>query len=300
MKRMALCTVLIGLVCCLTALPVCAAETDERTADKEQEVLRVIENLEKAGLKVTDDEGAKSLEADEIAFRSLLAKLEGPSISVEYKDTPLQEVLDNLQQITGVNLLLDPKVDEAERRFGDTDLYEPPQRKVTLTLKDVKPISVIKHILRMQNLMAVYADEALMVTVPTPEPPITLTYDVVELTELRDFSALTRRTIHGLGTDYRRRLRPLVIWEENDDQDAYLLRHDDYYRGSLMIGARPEPKPRMTGEELIDKLKEATPQGNWDEECYSMTYANGVLVVTQRPEVQVQVVNILMMLKARR
>ena len=91
-----------------------------------------------------------------------------------------------------------------------------------------------------------------------------------------------------------------MIWEEDDDQTAHLCRHDDHYAGSLLIGSRAEPKPRMTGEELIAKLKEATPQGNWDEECYSMTYANGVLVVTQRPEIQVKVVNILMMLKARR
>jgi len=173
MKRTLLCVALTGLACLLAGpLQVAAAEDDapakEQGVLKEDDVLRVIERLQKAGLKVTDDEDAAALAADEVEFRSLMAKLEGPSISVEYKDQPLQAVLGNLQEITGVNLLLDPRAAEAP---GDDERQgEPHGRRVTLMLKDVKPISVLRHVLRLQDLIAIYADEALVITLAPARP----------------------------------------------------------------------------------------------------------------------------------
>jgi len=150
---------------------------------------------------------------------------------------------------------------------------------------------------RLQDLIAIYADEALVITLPAREPPVTLAYDVAELTEVRDFPALTRRTTRGLAGNYWYRRRPLVIW---DDDDNDLQHYGDLYNDDLLDDHHTRPQPRMTGEQLIDKLMEATPQGNWDEERYSMTYADGVLIVTQRPGIQAQIANILVMLKLRR
>lgn len=260
--RMVLCLAVAGLLC---GAAVAAEEVDARGA----EVLRLIEALEKAGLKVSpaeevgDEDG--DADVDEAAFEEILKKLEKSEISVDYTDASLGEVLGNLQKIAGVNLLLDPRVEKAR------------DDSVTMKLEGVKPISVLRNLLKMFDLIAVYGDDALIVTLPSSEEPVTLVYDVHGLTEIRDFPYPGKRLLKGLESEVYR---------------TYFI--DEYEEKEVT------PEPKFSGEKLIELLEESTPNGRWDDGPYSMTYANGILIVTQRPDVQIHVANIIMALKTRR
>jgi len=266
MKQIVVCAALLGL---------CAAGfAEDKPIKDEADVLNLIKTLEKAGFKVTPAEKQEPVvgeTAEAKAAEEMIKKLETPIVSVEYKASPLADVLSELQKVTGVNILLDPKVQEARQNVD----------AVTLKLEKVKAISVLQNLLKMYDLVAVYGDEALMVTLPVQEEGITLVYDVHELTVVHGFSAHRR---------LQENLRPCRYGS------FYLQRAED---DEEQEEKAKEEKPLYDPEALIALIKKATPSGNWDNELYSITHANGMLVVTQRPEIQVDVANILSALKTR-
>ena len=245
---------------------VAGEEKDEQPVN----ALRLIEVLEKAGLKVSvadvdnEDDGRAS---DDAACREMLEKLERSEISVSYEGVSLGEVLADLQKISGVNLLLDPKV---EKTRGEIE--------VTLKLDKVKPASVLGNLLRLFDLVAVCGSEALIVALPSSEEAVTLVYDVHELTEVRNFPFPGNRLMKGMTA---RRDRWAYLDEDEDEDEE------------------SDSEPMYSDEELTDLLREATPQGRWDAVAYSITYANGLLIVTQRLGVHIQVANIISALKTR-
>jgi len=266
MKRVLLCLAVASIACRV-------AGAAEKKDTREAEALRLIEALEKAGLKVSPAKGAdeEATADDEAAFKEALEKLEKSKISVEYKDASLREILADLQKISGVNLLLDPRV---EKLREDTS--------VTMKLNDTKPISVLRNLLKMLDLAAVNGDDALIVTLPSQEEPVTLIYDVHSITEVRDFPYPGKRLLKGLES---KPFNHYFIDDDDDDNDD-----DD----------EEDPEPEFSSDELIKLLEESTPNGRWDDGPYSMVYVNGLLIVTQRADVQIQVANIIMALKTRK
>ncbi|HUS58992.1 MAG TPA: hypothetical protein VM141_10100 [Planctomycetota bacterium] len=265
MKKMLVIAALLGI---------CTAGFAAEQPSNEAELQRLIQAVEKAGFKVTpaaeQDKAAEA--ADTQAAEEMLKKLEAPIVSVEYKEAPLAEVLAELQKVTGVNMLLDPKVAQARAGTG----------QVTMKLDKVKPISVLQNALKLYDLVAIYADEALLVTLPTEEEPLTLMYDVHELTVVRDFSHPLRRV--------QRSMRGVRI------SGIYWMREAEKQEEE---DAKAEEKPRYDPDALIKLVKQATPNGDWNSDVYSVTHVNGVLVVTQRASVQIEVVNFLTALKTR-
>ena len=286
MRSIIVCAAILGLLCGVSL----GAET------REAEVLRLLQALEKAGLKVQPSEKTAMIEAeaespeDVAACQELLKKLEAPEISVEYKDAKLGDILAELQKASGVNLVLDySKVYRERRRDHDIE-------HVNLKLDKVKPISVLDNVLRMFDLTAVYSGEALMITVPLTEEPITLVYDVHELTTVHGFTYNSDRLMHGRRIPTPWAYRSLYY----DDQWTKDEQKDDETQ-----------KPAYKADLLIKLLKASTPNGQWpnarDEENdgeprverYAITYADGVLVITQKPSVQIEIGNILLALKTR-
>ena len=269
----------VGALLCLLCGASLAADTT-----READVLRLLEALEKAGLKVQageNDQAAVAAEpgADDAAYQEVLKKLEAPEMSVEYQDAPLASILAELQKATGVNIVLDPQVTGGRAGLD----------KVSLKLAKVKPISVLENVLRMYDLVAIYDSEALMVTVPENEEPITLVYDVYELTAVRDFAFPGRRITRELS------------WRGRSGYGYYPYRY--VYFGNEDEVAEEKDKqqePSTKAEILIKLLKASTPNGRWDDPGHTITYADGVLVVTQRSSVQIEVGNILIALKTRR
>ena len=252
---------------------------------KEADVLRLLEALEKAGLKVQAGEEtgqtavAAEPGADDAAYQEVLKKLEAPEMSVEYQDAPLASILAELQKATGVNIVLDPQVNGGRSGLD----------KITLKLAKVKPVSVLENLLRMYDLVAIYDSEALMVTVPEHEEPITLVYDVHELTAIRDFAFPGRRITRE------------VSWRGRYGYGYYPYRYVCFGNEDEVAEEKEkQEEPAGKAEILIKLLKASTPNGRWDNARYTITYADGVLVVTQRPSVQIEIGNILIALKTRR
>ena len=246
-----------------------AAAGAEKTIG-DADMVRVLEALNKAGLKVTKDVAVEDDQLEDAVeqtrFGELLAKLEKPEMSVEYTKADIKAVLGELQRVTGANFLLSPKA-------GDQGLT------VTLKLDKVKPISILRNMLRMYDLVAVYADEAILVTLPSEEEPLTMVYDVHELTMVRDFAYPGKRLMKGLEPRCGR-----FFYYDYPDPDLQVVE---------------EEKENLKAEKLIQQLVQATPNGQWSDERFSITHVNGLLIVTQRPSVQIEVGNVLLALKAR-
>ena len=282
MKSIIVCLAICGLLCGVSL----GADT------REAEVLRLLDALEKAGLKVQPSgkvavtDTVESPE-DVAACNELLKKLEDPEMSVDYKDAKLGDVLAELQKATGVNLVLDyAKVYRERRRDYDIE-------HITLKLDEVKPLSVLDNVMRLFDLTAVYSSQALMITIPPEEDPITLVYDVHQLTDVRDRAFNPDRLMHGRHIPTPYAYRYLYF------QDEWTLANADKEDETQ--------KPAYKAEVLIKLLKASTPNGHWpteseiaegDAKC-AITYADGVLVVTQKPSVQIEIGNILLALNTR-
>ena len=248
-----------------------SAETDF-DVEKVREAIRQAGLLDGADADVDADAepAAEQADADAAGFEKAIAKLRRSQISVNYENVPLQDVLAELQKVSGVNLVLDPNI-QAQR--GEIS--------VKLKLENVMPVSVLRLVLTMYDLMAVYGDEAFLVSLPKQEEPITLVYDVHELTVLRSFSFPSRKIMRGLEPRYDDRfyLRPQWMIDEEREE--------------------AQGKPRYDADKLIEMLKAATPNGDWEDDRYSITHESGILLITQRPEVQVELAKILIALKTR-
>ena len=289
MKRIALSVAMLGLLC--------GVGFAEAKGDVQQ---RLNDALDKAGLKIVaaaPADAAAAIAAEEDAqFDAILKKLEGPLISVEYKNAPMAEVFAELQKASGVNMALDPKLQKEDT-------------PVNLKLEKVKPISVLQNLLKMHNLAATYAGESLLITAAAniEEEAITISYDVSEITMLAgDRPARSARELAGITTVY------------SQDQQLYWLEDRDR---EIQRDAR-EQVPAAKGRALVGMLRAATlrsardimlgDEGPWDGATSlgdvpllpgavpSINYVNGMLVVTAPPAVQEQVAKILITMKTGR
>jgi len=88
--------------------------------------------------------------------QAIYRRLEGPISSLDYKDTPLKQILDDLQVTTGMNIVPDePALNEAGISL---------ERPVTMKLEGVSLKSALNLLLRQARLTYVVGDEVLKVT----------------------------------------------------------------------------------------------------------------------------------------
>ncbi len=204
--------VLFALVLFLTPSALCAQEVDE----KKQEVLR---------------------------------KLSGQRVSLDFTQTPLDEIVDYLRASTGLNIIVHQDV---FRKYAEEEL------QFTIRLKKLRLKSALKLLLGMRNLTATYRDGVLVI-VSRDDLPVSVTtrvYDVRDLLfRIRDFPGPSVELASGAS-------------------------------GGALTGAVftvDEEGNSIITEDFITDIVTANTAGNsWDEnENVAITLVNGLLIVTQ-------------------
>ncbi len=192
--------------------------------------------------------------AQDPARAEAVAKLEALRISVDFQDVKLQEAVDYLRDVTGINLVLLPTVLE---QGGDAP--------VRLKVKDLTVKSVLKLLLGSRGLAATWKDGAVAI-LPQAELQEAVSlrmYDVrAQLMELKDFPGPRMELVAPGGPD------------------SGLM-------SGITVAFIDEPKPPLIPEEvLVQLIRENTGARTWDSNAQAaISVANGMLVVSQSPSV---------------
>ncbi|MBI2901653.1 MAG: hypothetical protein HYY17_15830 [Planctomycetes bacterium] len=169
------------------------------------------------------------------------AKLETLRVSVDFRETPIEDAMEFLRQHGGLNIVVSPRVHESR-----------PDARVTLKLRHVSLKSALKIALGSLDLGATFRDGAIVV-VPKEElrgAAVVRVYDVRDiLLRLQDFPG------------------PKVELAVKDSGIKPIIDID-------------EPKTAVPEDFLLEMLRASTGGGSWEEGA-SVAVVNGLLVVTQ-------------------
>ena len=143
------------------------------------------------------EEAAKS--AEQAKFRAALAK----KVSFNFKEVPLDEVVDSLRQNAGVNLLL------------DDDSCEPKKIKITVQLKNVELKTALELMLQNVELAWTVAHDSIWITTKEQAEGTleTRTYDISDLASFRNEKGDTLPDYEQLVDAITRTIEP-SSWDE--------------------------------------------------------------------------------------
>jgi len=200
-------------------------------------------------------------------LREMLLVLEARTVSVDFKDKDLQEVLRFFSDFTGVNLIVSPVL-QAQR--DDYDL------NVTLRLKDVSVKQVLSILVDLKGLASVYRHGVIMITTPKDArgKPFLRMYSIGDLTvRIRDFP----------GPDI-------------------MLRPAGAEGMERMFGGVEEGKEHAFAdpEFIQDLILENTGEGTWEDEGVRVYVNERVLIVRTYASVHVEIIRLLSLLRGYR
>lgn len=187
----------------------------------------------------------------------ILSKLRTMKVSLDFRDTPLQDVIDFIREMTGINFVIDQKVYE-----------ETEADKLTITIKvdDLELRSALKLMLQMRGLTAVYRDGVLLiVSQKSQEENVFMKiYDVRDLLQpVRDFAG------------------PNISLATGEDGSPQGI-------DSAAFNT-PENNTAMNPDFIVDTIKKACGGSTWDSDKCSIQISNGMLIVVQSRAVQDEV-----------
>jgi len=192
-------------------------------------------------------------------------KLGSMRISLDFSATPLEDVIQYVQEFSGLNFHIDADV---RSKVGEDQL------KVTIKLKDVLLKSALKLILSPRELGCTFRDGVLFITAKDKIAATVATrvYDVKDLLfVIRDFAG------------------PRVELMTPGASGAL---------AGATFQLEDEPKTAVTEEFIIDLVKGNTGDKSWDDNsAASITLMNGLLVVSQSKKVHEEVRRLLDLLR---
>jgi hypothetical protein len=196
----------------------------------------------------------------------ILNKLNTMRVTVDFKDTPLDEVLNYLRDFTGLNIVVDPEV---------STKFTLDQLKVTLRVNDLLLKSTLKLMLGSRELAALYKDGVILI-VPKGriDKAVSLQlYNVQDLlAKIQDFPG------------------PRVELVSPQAGGGGLA-------GAIFVPPDDTP-PKITEEFILETVKRHTGEKNWDENPNaSITLTNGMLVVSQSRRVHEEIRKLLHLLR---
>ena len=202
---------------------------------------------------------------DRRAEQRLLERLRSQTVSLDFKETPVEEAIGFLATYTRVNIIVDPVVFRT---------LSPEERAVTLKVKDLSALNALRLILDLQGLAIRTRKGVLIVT--TRERKLAnatlIVYDIRDLTlNLQDFPG--GRV--GLGSS-------------EGDSDPGIRFFEEV------------PEKAQTPETIADLLRENTGQKTWEKNEVSIAQIGGLLMVRQYAPVHAEIRRFLDRLRARK
>lgn len=213
--------------------------------------------------------GAAAAQQDEIDPRKseVLNKLNSMRISVDFRETSLDDAINYFREYTGLNMVIDAEVHTR---------LTPEQLKVNLTVKDLLVKSALKLLLTTKDLTMSYR-EGVLIILPKDKvnaAVVTRMYDVRDLLlRIQDFPGPKVDLVPPAGAG-----------------------------GSPISGADftlgEEPKSVLTEDFISEIVKSCTGDRTWEENPNaSITLANGLLIVTQSKKVHGEVADLISRLR---
>ncbi len=187
----------------------------------------------------------------------IMSKLRTMKVSLDFRDTPLQDVIDFIREMTGINFVIDQKVYE-----------ETEADKLTITIKvdDLELRSALKLMLQMRGLTAVFRDGVLLiVTQKSQEENVFMKiYDVRDLLQpVRDFPG------------------PNISLAQGEDGATSGIDTSAFNT--------PESNTAITTDFIVDTIKKSCGGSTWDSDKCSIQISNGMLIVVQSRDVHEEV-----------
>ncbi len=205
-------------------------------------------------------QGERRAVSDEAAQKQeILRKLETTKVTLDFTGTSLQDVMDFLREMTGLNFVIDPRV---------TDNLTAEQLAVTIRLTDVSLKSALRIILKMRELTLIYRHGVLVVIHESDlaDTVVMRVYDVRDLlVKIKDFPGPNiELKMNEVGTEFP----------------------DDTFGN----GSNPTEDPDF----ITNLIKTHTCSKSWEENPkVSIALSNGLLVVAQTPAGHKEVLNLL-------
>ncbi len=193
----------------------------------------------------------------------IMSKLRSMKVSLDFRETPLQDVIDFIREMTGINFVIDQKIYEE---------VEPANLTITIKVDDLELRSALKLMLQMRGLTAVYRDGVLLiVTKKSQEENVFMRiYDVRDLLQpIRDFPG------------------PEISLAPPDEEGGV---------GTSVFQA-DETSGAITTDFIVDTIKRSTGGSTWDSDKCSIQVSNGLLIVVQSREVHTEVDRLINLLR---
>ena len=214
--------------------------------------------IEKRGSK----DNQNDLDQDDPDTRAVKERLENESITMNFTEAPLPEVIDFLRTTTGLNIIIAPSV--------FTEFPEEEALKVEITVKELKLSSILNLILANNDLTYRVENGVIIVSTKTDatEKAILDLYDVRDLTgKLTDFAG-----------------PELDLAEINPNQQSV---------GVQLQEQDEAPESAITEEQLTDLIKSNIDKNSWDENDRSIDARGGTLIIRQSKSVHKKIRNLL-------
>jgi Flp pilus assembly secretin CpaC len=238
--------------------------------------------------------------------REIYRKLDDPVRSLDYKDTPLRQILDDLRSSSAMNIISDePALNEAGINID---------RPMTIKLDNVALKSALNLILHQVNLTYMVKDEVLLVTTEAHahDKQVTKTYPVFDLVipvnnATPAFEGGDALSAFRPGNSHNTQINGTAPWlGANALAGGTDVSRSGYTSGSLLNNGpttkvtKENPKGTME-DALIKMITNVIAPQSWDSvggqghiEYYPL---GGGLVITQTPDIQEQVAELLTALR---
>jgi len=210
--------------------------------------------------------GAMALPAradDRDARSSILARLESQKISLDFRDAGLDEVMDFLHEVTGINIVLSKAVQDRVRGG---------ELKVDVKLTDMQLRPALKLMLQMHDLTAVVQKGVLLIQSKEERE----SEAKMEILDVKDL---------------------LMRIEDFPGPGLELAAGDD--GGPTSILTPPEETDAFSSpDSLVDIIRNATGgDAVWGRDMVSLAIQNGMLIIVHNPEVVKEVRDLVIALR---
>jgi type II secretory pathway component GspD/PulD (secretin) len=191
-------------------------------------------------------------------IKNIQAKLKSDTISLDFKDASLGDVVDFIRTTKSINMVVDPQV---------LDDFESEGKTVNLQVEELNLADALNILMRFNNLTYTYRNKVLFIT--TPEG----SYGDA-LMQLHDVRDMTRKLEHFKGPD--------LELKSGDSGAAAPVFEEDTGEEEVIVAA-----------DLVDMIKEAVAPDTWDTGNYRISEVHGMLLVSHTPQVHREIAALL-------
>lgn len=187
--------------------------------------------------------------------RDIITKLESTPITLNFNETPFQDVIRFIQTTADINIVVDPKVIQNFQIEGT---------KVTLNVTDLKLKTALNILLQFHNLIYLFRNDVLFITSKNSQlakgkasPRL---HDIRDLTgQIKDFPGPQIRLLEAQGEE-----AGTAVFEEEAEGGG----------------------PVLTGEKLTELIKISIAPDSWEKDENSVAETSGQLLVVNTDQVQ--------------